>query len=590
MQIHKLKLLLVLLFLSVNRFIMADSLSVSCGFLWNSDYSLSLAGQSSSGYYVDYWNDGAGGPGYGPRLTVTGEFKMGQVYYGHAHCASGPPDNGIVASDISYSGPFCVSACVTGCGWKSGPLPLDVDMTIMLYDNGQRQPVAIWDKSSIPADGIATATALVVGTSYPVTFSLISGPPDCTLSNEPSLNQATLQAGTTPGTAYVYAQTDDPSECLDRYLSIEIGCSACAAGGVCTSPNTGLSSVDIRLPLGPSIKGAGAFLQVESATPSPDLGSPKSLQCNFIRPELEIFTNSSGWLQQVRAADRIIDIITNSESSYSLNYYNPADSAWATNGFYVFATYKWMTNANYLVTNSPFETVTIELVNGDTNHLRLTDSLNPAQSDYFWVNNGWSLVTGNGLRNETLSVVTNGTVYTKFRVIQDAQGTTDYQSVETWQIFPYGDRMIQKVVGSGPAAQTESYAYDDGGRVQQANHSDGSWDIYTYDSMGRQTGHYTPFLNSSPTTNASLCRFIAYTYDDSVLAGSADDPTLESTTPRQVINYVLGQEISRSYTVVQSGERDQIQCVNPGWHGTTQAISLPSTTCLRILLILASRP
>ncbi len=58
MQIHKLKLLLVLLFLSVNRFIMADSLSVSCGFLWNSDYSLSLAGQSSSGYYVDYWNDG----------------------------------------------------------------------------------------------------------------------------------------------------------------------------------------------------------------------------------------------------------------------------------------------------------------------------------------------------------------------------------------------------------------------------------------------------------------------------------------------------------------------------------------------------
>ncbi len=330
-------------------------------------------------------------------------------------------------------------------------------------------------------------------------------------------------------------------------------------------PILGLSSVDIRLPLGPSIQGQLAlFFRLNPPHPARTWEVlSRSNVISFVR-NLEIFTNSSGWLQQVRAADRIIDIITNSESSYSLNYYNPADSAWATNGFYVFATYKWMTNANYLVTNSPFETVTIELVNGDTNHLRLTDSLNPAQSDYFWVNNGWSLVTGNGLRNETLSVVTNGTVYTKFRVIQDAQGTTDYQSVETWQIFPYGDRMIQKVVGSGPAAQTESYAYDDGGRVQQANHSDGSWEHLHLRFHGRQTGHYTPFLNSSPTTNASLCRFIAYTYDDSVSPVPQMIPPLESTTPRQVINYVLGQEISRSYTVVQSGERDQIQCVNPG--------------------------
>ena len=324
-----------------------------------------------------------------------------------------------------------------------------------------------------------------------------------------------------------YAQTDDPSECLDRYLSIEHRLFRLCCWWCLYQSQFPVSVAWIFVCLwGLQVQGQLAlFFRLNPPHPARTWEVlSRSNVISFVR-NLEIFTNSSGWLQQVRAADRIIDIITNSESSYSLNYYNPADSAWATNGFYVFATYKWMTNANYLVTNSPFETVTIELVNGDTNHLRLTDSLNPAQSDYFWVNNGWSLVTGNGLRNETLSVVTNGTVYTKFRVIQDAQGTTDYQSVETWQIFPYGDRMIQKVVGSGPAAQTESYAYDDGGRVQQANHSDGSWDIYTYDSMGRQTGHYTPFLNSSPTTNASLCRFIAYTYDDSVLAGSADDPT-----------------------------------------------------------------
>jgi hypothetical protein len=32
--------------------------------------------------------------------------------------------------------------------------------------------------------------------------------------------------------------------------------------------------------------------------------------------------------------------------------------------------------------HSPFRTVTISLVNGDTNHVQVTDSLDPATSDY----------------------------------------------------------------------------------------------------------------------------------------------------------------------------------------------------------------
>ena len=100
--------------------------------------------------------------------------------------------------------------------------------------------------------------------------------------------------------------------------------------------------------------------------------------------------------------------------------------------------------------------------------------------------------------------------------------------------------------------------------IQQDNHPDGTWDIYSYDAVDRQVGHYSAFLNSPPTTNAALCRYTASTYDDSVVAGSGDCGNLGLTTPRLVVNYVLGQEVSRGYTVFMPGEEMDIQCVNLG--------------------------
>ena len=126
------------------------------------------------------------------------------------------------------------------------------------------------------------------------------------------------------------------------------------------------------------------------------------------------------------------------------------------------------------------------------------------------------------------------------------------------------------------AARTNSYSYNVNGLLQQANRSDGSWEIYNYDSMGRQVGFYAPFLNSAPTTNSSLCRYSATTYTNSVVAGSGDDATLEPFTPRLVVGYVLGQEVSRTYTVVKSGERDTIKCLAPGaaWNAGNNLVTI----------------
>ena len=433
----------------------------------------------------------------------------------------------------------------------------------------------------MPADGVSQAIGTVINnnymnTNYPVTFVFVGTPPDgCTLTNtDPGQldNYPIFTAGTNTGTAHIAAVTDDPDPCLDTNFWFDLGtCAKCTGGeSGCNSYDVG-SSVDLQFGLGPSRFGVNnAFLEVLAESPSTNLGSPQSLKCNFIRPDLKVFTNpTNGWLRQVRSLDRVIDIIPVSPSSYLLNSYHPGDIV----GFSGFPN---TGSFQYYFTNSPYQTVMVELVGGDTNHLRVTDSADPAPSDFYWVTNGWTLMTGNGLRQHTKVTINNGDVYTNIVTIADGAGNVVHQSTETWQTFSYGNRLMQKTTGSGSAARTESYTYDPHGRLQQANHSDGSWDIYAYDARGRQTGHYQPFLNSAPTTDPSQCRYTASSYDPGVVSGSGDDGSVESGTPRRVINYVQGVEVSRTYTVVKSGERDEIQCVNPGaaWNAAGNLVTV----------------
>src|SRR5262249_33198728 len=148
----------------------------------------------------------------------------------------------------------------------------------------------------------------------------------------------------------------------------------CAA---CTSSCKKVGSVDAQFGLGPSRIDAGqAFLQIKAGVPDPALGTPQFLHCDFKRPEFIIVTNSAGWLRQIRAADRFVDVVTNSASSYSLLFY------WATNMIL-------KTNGLYLFTNSPFQTFTIQLVNGDANHVQINDSQSGVPADYYWLGNGW---------------------------------------------------------------------------------------------------------------------------------------------------------------------------------------------------------
>jgi RHS repeat-associated protein len=468
----------------------------------------------------------------------------------------------ICDAGIGLSGiPGCFNTFITSTptDWTSGTRPHDVNWQIQVYRNTNSIPAAIWDVKDMDGNAVpqvacpmghyklppgGTAVATVTNTDENPNYVIIGDPHGCTLSG----NVFTAGTNNYNVTVQVQEQLTNADVCLSRDFYFDIttckGCSVC--------PDYTPHSVYARWPLGPSRIDAGeASLQIKSALPDVAIGSPQLLRCDESRPELEVITNSAGWLRQVRALDRIVDIVTNSAVSYSLLFYLPSDALPKTNGVYVFV-------------NAPYQTVTIQLVNGDTNQVRITDSLMPAPLDYVWGGTGWTLTSGNGLRNETLTVSQVGAVRTEVRTVKNAQNVQEGYSSETWQTFSVGDRLLEAVSGSGSNAKTNSYTYTTNGLTTQRLGSDGSWNIYQYDSMGRQIAEYSPFTNSAPTTNASLCRVVSSIYSNSVVSGSGNDAAMSLFTPREVTESVLGVEVSRRYAVIQLGMRIDIQCVNPG--------------------------
>jgi YD repeat-containing protein len=459
-----------------------------------------------------------------------------------------------------------------------------MQFTAYLRRNSNSIPLASWSINKLsesplppvrggferlPADGKSTAQASSAPAAVgPLTYSFTGPSLGATLTGS-----GLLTAGTKRGTVQVTVTTTNSAVnadvCMQRDFYFDIG----PDGPCCTGPDCEVqyqnSSVEILFNLGRSQKSDDpAFLEVTSELPSLALGTPELLRSDYIRPGLTKITNAAGWLRQVRAYEKVIDVITNSASSYSLKFYHPTNLlTLQTNGLYQFM-------------GTPYQTFTIELVGGDTNHVRITEAADGAVTDYHWEGAGWALVTGGGLRRETKSVSVAGGIRTETVTIEGGDSVVVRETITKWQTNLAGiGEIIEEVIGSGSAARTNSYLYETNGQLRQVTRGDGSWDIYVYDSIGRQTEHYRPFLNSAPTTNSSLCRLTSTTYTNSVVSGSGDEHTVGPFTPRRVIEYILGTEVSRRYAVVKWGEHRDIRCPNPGaaWDDSGNMVTVSYT-------------
>ncbi len=541
-------------------------------------FEVSFAGQTTQGRIVG----ACGVYPYGassPTQYVT--LSPGQAYSGSITLTE--PGTFCNAANVSVVGaPSCWDLYVNGrfcnfspnlyyCNWNGSS---SYSFSLEYRLNGNTYPIAEWSASKadgqtasadqnfqhyqMRADGKSQARARILQgySTNQVTFSFGGDSLGCTLVN------GLLTAGTNSGTVKVTATVAGSDPCLikDFYFDLD-NCSSCA-GGTCRkhgSVSTDLHSVDVKLGLGTSyVNGSAGYLQVKEALPSGALGTPATLRCAFLRPELQTITNAQGTLVQIKSLDGLILVATNTASSYALSFYGATNVNGNTNGLYT-------------TTGSPFKVVTLENVSGDTNHFRVTDSVRGILADYYWQTSGWKMVTGGGLREETRQEATNGTQRTVTRQVKNGAGDIEHESSEVWD----GTNLAMTIEGSGSGAQTNSYSYYPNGQTQQENLSDGSWAIYTYDGQNRRTAKYAPFLNSAPTTNSANCRLTTYDYSTNAVSGSGDTGIVSPFTPRCTIEYVLGQEVSRNYTALLSGQRKDIQCVNPGaaWNNSSNLVT-----------------
>ena len=381
-----------------------------------------------------------------------------------------------------------------------------------------------------------------------------------------------ITAGTVPGTVRVTGT--DGATCYEMLLDVT-DCDGCQSGS-CPAPGApgvsspGLGSIDYRLKLGWALSGGTAgFLQIKESAPGPLLATPQTLQYNFIRMDARKITDNFG-LRQVRTPDCLADIVTNSAFAYRIDLYSYTD-------LYNYNGSLYTVKAGAV----PFQTVVVTNLNNDTNKLRIIETRAGSDTiyDYSWVTNGGELVSGGGVRKEvkTESFSETNTLRTTTYQIKDAGGAVLYQRIEKWRTnTTYGERLIEQATGTGPNALTNSFTWTSTGRPLQTMRSDGSWEYVVYDSSDRPTNVFSSYRNQSVTTDKSLCRFVEHSYATNMLSGSGDAGYLSTTTPRQTVEYLLGQEVGRRYQVVLPGERREIQCVTPGaaWDNSSNLVTI----------------
>jgi hypothetical protein len=341
------------------------------------------------------------------------------------------------------------------------------------------------------------------------------------------------------------------------------GCEACLG----ESGVAGGSGVDLRLSLGSAQFGRSAgFLSLGGSKPHPALATRGAVLLTSGRPGTEVEAIAvTGSLDQVLSPQALAHLIDITPYKYEIQFYLRSQVGTNVGGL-------------YQVSGSPFVTWTIE--NPDASptvydRLRITETRDSGSKVHDYVysagTESWLFTQPGNLREIELIAITEGASSRSQEIILRKPGGPDIHRVyRKFQQFAWGEALIQMSEGDPADAHLTHYTYyasppfaPNGTAlpVETVTHPDGSWERFQYDSQGRVTLRLSSWLDQAPTWNTNDCRSITYNYTP--LSGSGDDGS-QPDTPRTVIEWVLGQETGRSYTVVKPGERREIRCQTPG--------------------------
>lgn len=346
---------------------------------------------------------------------------------------------------------------------------------------------------------------------------------------------------------------------------------SCAPGTTSASlTSDGDMNVSIGLGLDTYGKSAGT-LKLTASIPDPSLGTPSSLRYQTSAAS-EVLRGTNGALRQVLNSQGLVDIVAMNNTSYEISFYTTANSgAQDSSGF-------------YSPSGNPFKTITI--ANPDTsgatlNELVVTESgVGVANvSDFTWSNaqQQWALTTGNGLRQEscTSSWDPNHINLTAVHTILGSDGVTTVRNEQQiFQLFPWGEELVQKVVDPNGAALTTTWSYYDNQSTDGSNYShlkqvvepSGRWETYQYDSVGRIVEVDSQYLDAPLGAPDDQCHVTTTSYGTS-------DPAVT------VVETILGQEVGRRYTVYRPGETLDIHAVAPNaaWNDPGNLVTITST-------------
>ena len=192
---------------------------------------------------------------------------------------------------------------------------------------------------------------------------------------------------------------------------------------------------------------------------------------------------------------------------YSIRIYPNVNGAYLTNGEPVVV---W-TVQNPDVSTNTYNRLTITETRGGTGRAH----------EFVWseADQSWTLTTGGGLRREIKTSVWNQdqTLLTETHTIIDpASNQPIARTVQQFAPTAVGLKRIYEGTGGEEPGTTYSYYTNretDGlavGKLKQTTRPDGSWEIRTYEGLGRPAATYSAFGNQPPTTDNTLCRTVTY--------------------------------------------------------------------------------
>ena len=357
--------------------------------------------------------------------------------------------------------------------------------------------------------------------------------------------------------------------------------------GTCGTSFHNAANKHMFLTMGPLGGGRGAgILLLDQATIGAAIYTPTGL--NYIGPAntaITVVRDTAGQLRQVKAPAALADIVTltSPDEGFEVRFYYPSQIGAAD-----------PVTGIYAVTGTPFVVHRFENPDAGTTsaiaHLLVTETRGAAPAKIFaYAHNpataAWSLSQGGGLLvTEEVTTTDGNGDEVKTRTLKTEAGAVSSVTATTYHTFPWAKEKISEVLDPAGAALTTTWSYYDNEttdglnyrRVKLRSDATGNWERYTYDATGRVATQVSPYLNSLPTAPDAQSRVTTTTR--TALADADGDSINEQLTT--VIDFVLGQEVGRSYEIEWSSpvtlgsaafERSSdIRCVAAGaaWNAT----------------------